>query len=400
MSSWHDSPFTGIFTRFGPVDPRPHDPDVALVSGTIPPWGARREALAVGGAGWERAEAEGACVGEGVERLQPYRLPGDGTIESSVERWALDEPPVEPERWVLFHREQYAQPGFPFEPFTRRTRVRWACFREAATGLARWAPEEMAFLFLPPGERHRLCPSISTGLSSGRPGMPVLLRGVQEAVERDASVGAWWGRYPLEEWDGEAALRRLGPERRRRLERPNLRTRFFRVDTPLSAHVTWVTLEGEDLEGFTFSIGSACRETREESWAKSILEAVHGRRYAGILRDRRGGPPADFADHAAYYSLHPGRLRETALARAKQGRGGGGAREPLGALLERLGPGRPALFRILTPPGLAGEWLVLRVLVPGLQPLHGNHALAHLGGPLWAPRGLREYVSMPPHPFP
>ena len=32
---------------------------------------------------------------------------------------------------------------------------------------------------------------------------PVVLRGLQEVIERDALVGAWWGRYPLEEHDSE-----------------------------------------------------------------------------------------------------------------------------------------------------------------------------------------------------
>ena len=39
-------------------------------------------------------------------------------------------------------------------------------------------------------------------------------------------------------------------------------------------------------------------------------------------------------------------------------------------------------------------WHVLRVMVPGLQPLHGNHLLPHLGGPLWAPRGWKEWSAM------
>ena len=38
--------------------------------------------------------------------------------------------------------------------------------------------------------------------------------------------------------------------------------------------------------------------------------------------------------------------------------------------------------------------------VAGLQPLHGNADLAHLGGPLWAPRGLAAWADTPPHPFP
>lgn len=72
-------------------------------------------------------------------------------------------------------------------------------------------------------------------------------------------------------------------------------------------------------------------------------------------------------------------------------------------MAERLGPDRPVLFRNLKPPGIAMErldWCVLRVLVPGMQPLHGHHGLPFLGGPLWAPRGWNDWADMPPHPFP
>ena len=43
---------------------------------------------------------------------------------------------------------------------------------------------------------------------------------------------------------------------------------------------------------------------------------------------------------------------------------------------------------------------ILRVLVPGLQPLHADHRVPFLGGPLWRPRGLAEWAAIPPHPFP
>jgi ribosomal protein S12 methylthiotransferase accessory factor len=235
----------------------------------------------------------------------------------------------------------------------------------------------------------------------------VLLRGLQEVTERDAVVGAWWGRYPLEEWPAAEVLVSLGGLRER-LERPNLRYRCFRVETPFSDHVTVVTLEGEDREGYCFSAGSACRETRVASWNKSVLEAVHGRPYVRYLKARYGPdgprrPPDSFAEHAAFYSYRRDLLPRTAFAKGVPPRGREGAVEGLAALAERLGPDRPVLFRNLTPPGLASEgldWLVLRVVVPGLQPLHGHHRFPHLGGPLWAPRGLAEYAAVPPHPFP
>jgi ribosomal protein S12 methylthiotransferase accessory factor len=409
MQPWYASRFTGLFSHFGPVPPRPHDPAVTVWAGTVPPWGPRGQELPTGGAGWDALSAEAACAGEAIERLQPYLLPGDRSLHACWRDWPLNEPAIEPSPWVLFHREQYARPDFPFRPFGPDTQCAWVCCRNAFTGEPWWVPEELVYLFARPGVRHHLCPSVSTGLSCGRPSDPVLLRGLQEVIERDAVVGAWWGRYPLEEWDAAEVFALLGPKVRRRVHRPNLGYRFYRVGSPFSAHAAIVTVEGEDREGYCFSAGSACRETRRAAWDKALLEAIHGRYYVRHLKaQRRDTPieePADFAEHALYYSLRPERLTATVLHRAiaPANDAGADAVEGLADLVERLGPSRPVLFRLMTPPGIAAEvpeWYVLKVIVPGLQPLHGSHRFPHLGGPLWAPRGLAEWATMPPHPFP
>jgi ribosomal protein S12 methylthiotransferase accessory factor len=402
---WYASPYTGLFSRCGPVPPRPHDPAVCAWSGTIPRWGLDGTDLVTGGAGWDEAGAEAAGVGEAVERWQCRPVPQDRVLQVSFADWPLEQPAVEPERWVFFHTEQYARDGFPFVPLTRATVCGWVCCREAESGLPWWVPESLVFLE-PQAKTHLLGPSISTGLSCGRAGDPVLLRGLQEVIERDALVGAWWGAYALEEHDPERAFREAALDVARLL-RPNLRYRCYRIDTPLGGHVTLVTLEGEDREGYCFSVGSACRETRGASWAKSFLEAVQGRHYVRYLKGRLREAgltvevPVDFAGHAVYYSLHPEALKDTPLHRAGPGSAGGEATEGFAELRERLG--RPVLFRHLTPPALLTEgldWVVLRVLVPGLQPLHGHHGYPFLGGLLWRPRGTAEWRRMPPHPFP
>jgi len=114
--------------------------------------------------------------------------------------------------------------------------------------------------------------------------------------------------------------------------------------------------------------------------------------------------PTTFLQHALFYALHPERLAATVLECA-----GPPVSEPkaerterLAELLANLGPERPVLFRNLTPPGLAAhfpEWVVWRVVIPGLQPLHGDHRLPFLGGPLWRPRRVAEWAGVPPHPF-
>lgn len=410
MPEWHDSPFTGLFTRRARIDRRPHDPAVEVTSGETPGWLPGEADLGGSGAGWTREQADAGCLGEAVERLMARALPADGAAEASWAAWPLDEPAVRPDRFVLFHPGQYARPGFPFRPIAPDTVCRWVCCREAATGEPAWVPEELVYLVPRPGECQRHTPGLSTGLSCGRAGDPVLLRGVQEVIERDALVGGWWGRYAVEEWPGGTVWPLLGAEVRGRVDRPNLRYRFYRVATPFGRHVTMVSLAGEDFEGEVFSVGSACRETRRESWLKSVLEAVQGRHCVRRLMATRGGEgrspavPTTFFEHALYHALHPAVRATTVLERAAPPAPDPDDLRPegLAALRDRLGPDRPVLFRNLTPPGLSAhfpEWLVLRVVVPGLQPLHGDHRLPFLGGPLWHPRAPDEWSSIPPHPF-
>lgn len=407
MSAWYESMFTGFFRDFERVGARPHDPQVSVCAGIVPPLHPEQTGLLqVGGCGWSDEAAAAACVGEGLERLFAYPTDQDTAIEASYEDWPLDEPAIAPERWVLFHPQQYGRDDFPFEPLTRPTRCRWVCFRDVSSGEPRWVPEEFAYLFPRAGCGHRFCPATSTGLAAGTAGQPVVLRALQEVIERDALLGGWWGSYPVEEFPQEAAW---GAEETLRLQRPNLGWRFFRIQSPFSHHVTMVTVAGEDREGFCHSIGSACRESRGASWIKATLEAVQGRHYVRHLRQQRGAevlrPPLEtFADHAVYYSVHRDELDRTILQRARSAsKETASPDESLPILCERLKEMSPVLVRNLTPPMLAGQgldWQVVKVIVPGLQPLHGNDRFAHLGGELWSPRGLAEWKDAPPHPFP
>lgn len=406
-AAWHESRFTGFFRDFRQSPPRPHDPEVSVCAATVPYLHSPQSGeLQAGGCGWSDEAAANACMGEGIERLFAYPTNQDAAIESSYEGWSLDEPAIDPKRWILFHPEQYAIGNFPFEPLTRQTRCRWVCFRDVLSGEPQWIPEEFAYLFPRAGCHHRFCPATSTGLAAGTPGQPIVLRALQEVIERDALLGAWWGKYPLEEFSQEHAW---GEEESFRLERPNLRWRFFRIRSPYSQHVTMVTVEGEDREGFCHAVGSACRESLSASWIKATLEAVQGRHYVRHLRQqdayRALQPPLEtFADHAVYYSFHRKELERTALNRARQGsETTESSVESLALLCERLGETFPVLVRNLTPPMLTGEgmdWRVVKVIVPGLQPLHGDDRFAHLGGQLWLTRGLEEWRGVPPHPFP
>ena len=431
--AWCRSRFSGLFRDSGPVTLRPHDPRVAIWAGTVAHADrhSQAEPLAVGGAGFSDRDAELAGIGEAIERWQTHRLDRDQVIRSRFTDWhhtrpgTAGIPAVDPDRWVLFHDEQYDQPGFPFEPLDAETEVDWVGFRQATTGEACWVPAELAFMDLRPGVAPpRFAPAVSTGWSAhGSPDL-ALLRGVQEVIERDAVMAAWWGRYPLREHRPADIWAALPPWLAARVQRRNLDYRFYRIESPYSAHVTMVTVTGEDREGHCFSIGSACREAREASFSKALVEAVQGRHFVRYwlprMKHAATPVPTTFREHALWYSLAPGRLADTVLARAEPADSGTADRassavathepamEPLATLVDRLGPERPVLVRLMTPPALAspgaghgGEsgWVVVRVMIPGLQPLHGDHRLPFLGGPAWGDRAISSWAAMPPHPF-
>lgn len=250
-------------------------------------------------------------------------------------------------------------------------------------------------------------PGVSTGLSAATSPDLALLRGLQEQIERDAVMGAFWGAYGLDELDPREVWTALGRGIEQRASRLNLSYRFLRVRSPFSDHVAVVTLVGEDREGLVISIGSACRETMAQALEKAVLEAVQGRHYVRVLVSLGPGGdglPGDFSEHAAYFTRHPGRFAETRFGKPLPAAPmPSSPPESAATLMARLGPARPVLFRVMTPPFAARHlpgWVVLRVVVPGLTPLHGVHAHAHLASPLWGGRPLAAWLAHPPHPFP
>jgi ribosomal protein S12 methylthiotransferase accessory factor len=377
------SRYTGLFRMLGETPARAHDPDVHVWAG-IPanrPWPAQDS---VGGAGWSAEDAERACIGEAIERWQTHPLPSDRLVRAT---FAALPDAIDPLRFVRFHAAQ----DIPYERLEAQTELDWVRCRVLGEGTPIWAPADLVFLDLRPDHVPRFGPTISTGWSAHATAQAALASAILEAIERDAIVGAWWGAYPLVEMDAPplAVMDRLA--------RRNLRYRWYRVVTPRAAHVTIVTLEGEDSEGYVFSIGSACRLDRHASLTKAALEAVQGRHYVRYLLSTTEPVevPASFAEHAAFYSRHPRRLADTCLHRAAR-HVDDAPPESLREIIARL---PPTAFRHATPPALVDlGYVVMRVIIPELQPLHGDHRLPFLGGPLWN-RPLSDWASMPPHPF-
>ena len=93
---------------------------------------------------------------------------------------------------MLYHRDHYNLPGFPFAPLTPESVCRWVIAIRVHSSGAYLLLEHWWQVFLASSSPIS-GPSISTGLSAGKVGDPGIVRGLQEVIERDALVGAWWG---------------------------------------------------------------------------------------------------------------------------------------------------------------------------------------------------------------
>jgi ribosomal protein S12 methylthiotransferase accessory factor len=255
-------------------------------------------------------------------------------------------------------------------------------------------------------------PGSSTGLACGSTWQDAEATALREVVERDAVTLAWLARLRPPRIEIEGAS--LDEDVRRMIEvldARGFRWAAFDLTTDLGLPVAAALIEGSSSVGRVTSFGSACHADRMRALAKALVEAAHARMYVkSLLRESPGWRAGrkfqrvvSFADHARFYSSHP---EHGAALEAWW-------RSPCVVRWPRDVPRRPAGAPIeayvvdITTPDVRGlGFHVARVLAPGLQPLHGNHAWPHLAGPrlgrlrqVFGPRARRPLLwNRHPHP--
>ncbi|GAA3640624.1 TOMM precursor leader peptide-binding protein [Kineosporia mesophila] len=382
-----------------------------------------------GGAGFTRSAALLSTAGESVERYAAGIWRREDLVVARYDD--LDGPAVHPGEFALYSPEQYADPAFPYRPFTASDVVRWTRAHRLRDGAEVWVPASTVYLpYRRVREEDEFAPSISTGLAAGPGHIAAVLSGLQEVIERDALAISWLHRLPPRPVSPEVVA--ASPRVAEQLALGTSWTVDFHdlsldLDLPVVAAVMRYRRDREDV----LSFGSACRGDLTGAVEKAFLEAAQGltyvRRLLRTFADWEAAP--DFSDvdefnkHAILYTRYP-HLRERAgyllhgpITR-RPARLSVPAPEGDEALLDSAvrqlaGAGHEVYVVDLTTPDVAALGVrVVRVLVPGLQHLSGSHALRFLGGrrlnemPLRLARseGHESWSSRPdnsfPHPLP
>lgn len=149
----------------------------------------------------DAAAARAAAIGEAVERYCGNIIQPGQVIHASYDDLAArGEGAVDPESLVLFSAAQYQAPGFPFAAIRRDSVIPWYRGRSLTRNRPAWLPASLVYVNW---YRAQPSPSPATngtyypGIAAGRDLEASLLAGLQEVVERHATMLWWLNGHPL-----------------------------------------------------------------------------------------------------------------------------------------------------------------------------------------------------------
>ena len=420
----------GLISKVVFMEVGPDEPAVYLVHSTPAEFGplAGRSALNVGTAtSTDPDRAIIKAVGESIERYCCAFYYDDQLALGTFNALAGDAVP--PEHYPLFSARQYAEPGFPFAPFTRETPVRWVSGYSLLHD--RQASVPASFVYIPydraPGEPP-LKDQISTGLACGTTYASALLKALGEAVERDAYTIVWRNclRRPhidLESVQDPVINRLVNALQRLAI---TLHAVLLTLDIPMP--VVLIVMTRSDGPPWTIVASGADLSPKHAlllALEEACLAMIGMSRAAADADDYR--PAADFRDvttlrlHGLSHAVDP-RLRSavtfltepTDVVRLDE-LPDMSTGCPAADLRTALAEIRPFVSDVVCVDVTTSDvdevgFKVVRVIVPELQPMDIDHRQPHCGGRrlydvplelgLVSKRHNESELNPIPHPFP
>lgn len=268
---------TGVVTHVRTIEHHPSVPrELATVQAEVAdmarvlPWAPNT--VCGGSVFGDHAAAHASAIGESVERycgnvVRPDRL----RRASCAQLREAGEHVLDPSRLVLYSDTQYEAPGFPFVRFTDDLPVHWVLGRSLTHGRETWVPASWAYVNWhvgPFADEPRTNFPIFAGLAAGDGLDDAVRSGLQEVVERDATMVWWANRQQLpvvEPSPRMAALLHGGPD--------DHGMRAWLVALENSFGIPVMAGVVENLRDHRFAVGFGCRPDPEQAALKAWAEA-------------------------------------------------------------------------------------------------------------------------------
>jgi ribosomal protein S12 methylthiotransferase accessory factor len=332
-------------------------------------------------------EARTLAIVEALERYSGIAPPRHERIASYDE---VRDEALDPTTLPLFSEAQYRRPGFRFERFEAGRALRWVRGFSLTRGAPRYVPASAAHY----GEADTLVEETSSGMAAHTARRPALLSALSELLERDAFMIHWLNRLspPIVDVEGSGDAR-VTPFLEF-VKRRGWEPRVLDLTTDLGFPVYLATGVREDGRGAALLVGAGA--SLDPAWA--MLRALRELYSAVVAQAETFTPPPPLRaeevermqQHIDFYQ-DPKNLSRAAFLWASSRRApapkpgsaaAGDPSDPLTEAVRRLSTHGLELIGVdVTAPDVARHGLVVvRALVPGLQPLAFGRSYLRLGG--------------------
>lgn len=383
-----------------------------------------------GGGGESPELALVATLGEAIERYCMLFYAKSELVRGTARELADDV--VDPNLIRYFSREQIERDGekIGYSYFTEDSPTYWAWGTSLTSGAARLVPASQVYLNykvdddeVVPGR------NASTGLAAGTTLEEAILSGLFEVIERDCFAIAWLHRHlgsriVIDDPELERTL-----VERFHVDHPAVDLTIYDITLDIPIPAIFAVMRRPAEFGPTLCLASVARLSMREAIQKGLRELGQALPYLRFLRHQLADwdPLPDHSDvvtfdhHFTLYSKRPELVDEamafcdsvetevplSELPDHRTGRVLSDIQHCVGVLAEH---GLEVIVVDITTEDMRElGWHVVRVLVPGLVPMHGNHNRPFLGVPRlmqiadklgWAENGWDPDAGLNPHPHP
>jgi ribosomal protein S12 methylthiotransferase accessory factor len=380
-----------------------------------------------GGAGLTREHAYRAALGEAVERYCSSAFFKEDLILKTYAEISRDGRALRPGEISLFHP---AQRTIHYSRFTEETKLCWVAGSSLTRRESVYVPASLVHVpyygfYRDEGELS-IAPGISTGQASGYSHTEALLSGLYEVIERDAFSILWLNRLPAPKIDIESSPS-LCATYAECFKRDGIECTLFDMTSDIAVPSILCLMVDHAQRTPMVCTGGATHTIAERAAEKALVEAAQTLQWARYLGDRKEpfivaadyANIDDFEKHVYLYG-YGDRLRSVdflrdssrvvTLASLPSASYDSFAEELFGVRNLVEAKGYEVIAVDLTTEDVAEcGYCAVKVLVPQMQQLEGDHSHRFLGGPrIYDVPPLLGYpakrhpddLNPEPHPYP
>jgi len=355
------------------------------------------------GAGLDRDSALWSTVGEAVERYASSVVDIENLSYATLNE--LEGDCLDPRDMILFADWQYEQTNFPFHRFCPDKPFGWVNGYNLTKKCESKLPARFVYLdYVAMYEHESIDNGYSTGLAAGPTIEAAICSGIREVLERDAFSCHFLNKISPPKLDVAANMDKLPKKLQKVLQQPDIEYYLGNITTEFNVPCVMSILKNGDKLGF--ATGTSCHMKAGLALEKAVVESFHT--FNWILDMNRWQEPItqaehvrSFADHVTYY-LDEDRHKDieflTHLSTAKPFEvksddfdgDGFASKSELDYLVNLLKEnGYQIYVADLTTEDISSlGFHVVKVIIPGLQPLYAGHGNQHLD-----PRRLTKFAK-------